>query len=81
MLYEKLYKLLSEEMTQQFSIYKDMFYKLIPSSDVEVRYNLNVFSCRSSYNRPFTVKGFVSKPLSEREAEVDIVLIETSPLF
>ena len=52
-----------------------MFWKLILSSVVEVRYNLNIFSCRSSYNRPFTVEGFVSKPLSEREAEVDIVLI------
>ena len=48
-----------------------MFWKLIPSSVVEVRYNFNIFSCRSSYNRPFTVEGFVSKPLSEREAEVD----------
>ena len=60
---------------------QDMFWKLIPSSVVEVRYNFNVFSCRSSYNRPFTVEGFVSKPLSEREAEVGIVLIETSSLF
>ena len=51
-----------------------MFWKLIPSSVVEVRYNLNIFSCRSSYNTLFTVGGFVSKPLSEREAEVDIRL-------
>ena len=58
-----------------------MFWKLIPSSVVEVRNNLYIFSCRSSYNRPFTVEGFASKPLSEREAEVDIVLIETSSLF
>ena len=73
MLYEKLYKLLSEETTQQFS---DMFWKLTPSSVVEVRYNLNIFSYRSSYNTLFTVGGFVPKPLSEREAEVDIRVLE-----
>ena len=58
-----------------------MFWKLIPSSVVEVRYNLNIFSCRSSYNRPFTVEGFVSKPLSDRESKFGIVLIETSSLL
>ena len=55
-----------------------MFWKLIPSSVVEVRYNLNIFSYRSSYNTLFTVGGFVPKPLSEREAEVDIRVLENN---
>ena len=34
-----------------------------------------------SCNRHFTVVGLVSEPLTEREAEVDLVLIQTFFLF
>ena len=37
-------------MTQQFSIYKTCFAKLVPSSVVEALYNLNIIVVEVSYN-------------------------------
>ena len=48
--YFEIFKIIKKKNSTVFNLQDNCSGKLMPSSVVEARYNLNVSSCRSSYN-------------------------------